>query len=361
LKQSDHKPVFGLLGIKIKRTHPEMMNTVLNSIYAQINASHQRFTPKLTLSTNAVNFESVLYKQSQKIVVQAENTGDYALSFGPRPIEGIKKPHGWLSYSPQHMSLGPGQRCSIELVVYFSEKHAKKVYQDPEYTKTILIISVMGGSDHFIEIACNLKPSCFGADLYDLSYIQDPVRFLPKPISAISKELESSSHSIPKELKRVLTFINEHHNKLCNLFIETGNKDAIRNIRDALDTGSDFPESCDVHSMCYILLEFLDSLQKPLVPLSILDPSVKMMNDKTPFHDASNHFISSMEGIYKVCFLFLTNQLAYLCQNNENLKPAELMKVLLDPLCQLTLQEVKVPEMDIANEDRRQFLGMFLL
>jgi phosphatidylinositol-bisphosphatase len=54
-----------------------------------------------------------------------------------------------------------------------------------------------------------------------------------------------------------------------DLFLETGNSDEMGTIREALDTGADFPAKLDPHSMPETLLRFLESLDMPVVPYQL--------------------------------------------------------------------------------------------
>ena len=45
------------------------------------------------------------------------------------------------------------------------------------------------------------------------------------------------------------------------LFYETGEDERINQIRKCLDNGEEFPPNTDPHSMCSVLLEFLESLE----------------------------------------------------------------------------------------------------
>mmetsp|Transcript_23207 Transcript_23207/g.29607 ORF Transcript_23207/g.29607 Transcript_23207/m.29607 type:complete len:189 (-) Transcript_23207:3-569(-) len=82
--------------------------------------------------------------------------------------------------------------------------------------------------------------------------------------------------SIPKELWRLVDYLHKHSLDTPNLFKEPGDGEQIDELVEMLDTGADLSNfRGNVHSVARCLVYFLESLEHPVVPVSVFNKSTE--------------------------------------------------------------------------------------
>ena len=91
------------------------------------------------------------------------------------------------------------------------------------------------------------------------------------------KELSAFSLPVPRELHRLLTFILREGKTKPNIFHSSGNLSLSRAIREKLDTGLPLnAHEDDVHTVAFVLMDFLSCLLTPVLPTHLLDEVVAL-------------------------------------------------------------------------------------
>jgi hypothetical protein len=91
---------------------------------------------------------------------------------------------------------------------------------------------------------------------------------------------------MPDELWRMTDFIMTHGQRCASLFLERGDENLCKEIRECLDTASEFDQhiisegEIGVLSMAETLLRFLDALPEAVVPAKVYDRAIKLGESK---------------------------------------------------------------------------------
>ena len=170
------------------------------------------------------------------------------------------------------------------------------------------MLRVEGLPDFYVSVTAVMERSCFGMSLEQLVCCTEPVRAYSYPSSSSSRSSSSAlpsalleiplssppSLAVPKELARLLNVLYGSENGNClkerGLFSTSGETDEViisgrpstvtgpdslaycgkvSAIRLSLDRGLSFPQACSVHSYVEVLLAFLSSLARPVIPTAV--------------------------------------------------------------------------------------------
>ncbi|CAG9322206.1 OCRL_2 [Blepharisma stoltei] len=362
ISQSDHVPVFGYFIVPVKISNQEAMNKLKDEVFKSVDEALHSPLPKLQISETLIQFTGMRYKVSQTKLLTVENKGYSIIPLEIRPNQQINTLKSWVSISPTFASVAPGQQFSFEITACFNEKQARKANAKQDYRSVMMILGIVGSSDYFIEVTCDFVGSCFGASCQDLIKIVGPIMGLK---SCIKNAATSSSMSIelPKELYRIIEFIKDKGLRVKGLFEDTGNLEVLAHIRDVLDTGKQFNKQTDVHSMCSILIEFLESLSEPILPTAILD-SACQMSESSQFALVKNHLFRSVDPIsarvLEYIASFLKNLLGH--RSFNGLSEESLAEYFLEPLTHAEeLQGKKNASIDTSADPEKRLTLLALL
>jgi phosphatidylinositol-bisphosphatase len=330
IQQSDHRPVFALFALQAKACDTEALRRAKVEVLRQIDTVHMQWQPQAQVSVTGVVIAGVGYKQPRTAELQIANAGQGLLEFKFREGLDGKIAHSWLGISPFKGAVAQGKTVTITLTAYITEKEARKAYYEPDYLSCVLVLSVLGGSDHFIDVRCEYLGSAFGSSCYDLVKVLGPVTDQQGKPQETSSEL-----AVPKELWRLLEFIVEKGASVPGLFSETGTPEGWMAVRRALDAHTEL--EADVYSACNVLLELLHSLSVPVLPLAILDCFCNLyVTEGGRNQELASSFILSLPPVAARCFVavaaFLRELLAH--KESNRLTTARLVGLFTDALTQ---------------------------
>ncbi|KAI8907876.1 Endonuclease/exonuclease/phosphatase [Gorgonomyces haynaldii] len=272
LTTSDHKPVYALFDLTIRKLDPVKLSKTSDEISRELDRFENDAIPDLVLNQTHLHFEETKFNTIQTKTVLLKNKGQVIGQFKFVPaVEGpLSKP--WCRPVPLQGALMPGESLSISISVLVDEKTVHKLNSGKEGLDDILVLHTVNGKDLFIPISGNFNNSSFGVPLVSLvrmlqpvrSYnqkdfllMQTPVTGTQNPVSAkeLSKAfeelnmnpvkfnpLQNQSLSIPKELWRLCDFIYRNCRDTDNIFAASGDPQISDYIRECLDTGIDFDE-----------------------------------------------------------------------------------------------------------------------
>ena len=361
--QSDHKPVFGSFEVPIRKKNQVLLSRVKKDIFQQIDALHHQSLPKMKVSENFISFKEVIYKKEQTKHISLQNEGNTVVKFS---VKNKKKGEirSWLIVTPLSGAIIPGEILDLQLKVFFSEHQARKANKNPEYLSFIMVLSAVGGSDHFVEINCDFK-SCFGNTCEDLVRVDMPLGLLPchvkNYIATSTTELV-----VPQALKILTEFILQNGSNSKGLFFETGEPQTISVIRQALDFQETLDcDTVDVYSVSAVLLEFLESLAEPIVSPELIDNSCKVLESTSSFQQAKFLLYENLEKVSLECFkavlAFLKSLLELRMLNGLN--EQVLAEYFTEPISHAEELQVKglySNSLGIQSSQRKYLLNLFL-
>lgn len=158
----------------------------------------------------------------------------------------------------------------------------------------------------------------------------------------------------------MINFIKKHGSREKGLFQETGSLEIKSHIRDVLDSGEPLRDDVDVCSMCIVLLEFLESLDEPLLLPDLVDSCCKDFQTSS-FAAARIHLFQNLDPISEACFRYLITFLRHLIDNglHNGLTAIFLSKVFIEPLTHMEDLEIKRIDDDLLDSQRKHLISMF--
>jgi len=215
----------------------------------------------------------------------------------------------WMTVSPTYGMLIPGEQAAkINVSITINNNTAQQLNSGGEILNEILVLRLENGRDYYITVKASYARSCFGMTLDELVLYKDPIRQVP--LDAIERaqmysddgpSKASNALCIPKELWRVVDAVYDKGLQHPDLFIAAGNPEEIKLIREALDTGSAFPQA-SVHSYVNCFLDFLSSLSVPVVT-SALFPAVEITSEN--IQSMSRKFLEDLPPINYNVFIYV--------------------------------------------------------
>lgn len=287
LDLSDHKPVHAFFDVQITHQVESKKTQVLREIMMQLDKWENENMPRVKLlqsdglqpSSGVVGFTHVRYGVQQTKTLVVENTGLVVAHFRFIPkLEEVTVCKPWLHVSPTFGMIPPREKLVIRLTTLVDDAIAHGLSSGEESLDDTMIMRIENGRDYFIVVSGQYDNSCFGTTLEQLITRTEPVRHVKVPTHGGSRSPNyptqqrgngGSAQKIPKELWRVVNDIYEHAMDDVDLFLEPGDQAEIVQLREALDTGHEFP----VHrgsSTAELLVSWLQSLRESVIPDEIL-------------------------------------------------------------------------------------------
>ncbi|KAG2947574.1 hypothetical protein PC129_g5361 [Phytophthora cactorum] len=317
LDLSDHKPVHALFDIQVKDQVESKKNDVIREIMMQLDKWENENMPKVrllqedstTTSSGVFSFSQLKYGVEQKKKVIIENTGLVVAHFRFIPkLEDVAICKSWLNVAPMFGMIPPREKMEISITALVDVSVAHGLTSGEETLDDTMILRVENGRDYFLVVSGQYANSCFGSSLEQLVSCSEPIRqakftaarspaasvfsvwvggatgvdakSLMSPQSSNgppSSTTPSDSQKVPKELWRMVNDIYENYMHEKNLFVEAGSKVEIVQLREALDTGSPFPQHSG-YSTAELLVRWLQALRQSVVPDEALAAAVASTN-----------------------------------------------------------------------------------
>ncbi|GMH70934.1 hypothetical protein TrRE_jg13140 [Triparma retinervis] len=329
LNISDHKPVMATFTCRIKNINTTKRADVYSEVMRSLDKRENQSLPKVDLDKVTIDFKSLYYDNKSMASITLTNTGTSNAHWRLVPkLEDEALCKEWVQVSPTFGLLVKGESCEINFSVQIDNETAMKLSNNDESLDDILILRLENGRDHYLTVSGKYARSCFGMGVRDLVLISEPVRDVPlDPKGRIDFEASHppASLSVPKELWRIVDAISEKGLHEKDLFLTPGFAAEVKQIRECLDTNSDFG-LFHIHSMAEVLVSFLASLSEPIVP-STLFPTLEI--DQGNIMPWSRRFLEELPPIHYNCFVYIISffREILLYSNSNNLSPAKLARV----------------------------------
>lgn len=287
LDLSDHKPVHAFFDVQITHQVESKKAQVLREIMMQLDKWENENMPRVKLlqsdglqpSSGVVGFTHVRYGVQQTKTLVVENTGLVVAHFRFIPkLEEVTVCKPWLHVSPTFGMIPPREKLVIRLTTLVDDSIAHGLSSGQEGLDDTMIMRIENGRDYFIVVSGQYDNSCFGTTLEQLITRTEPVRHIKVPTHGSSRSANHPSQQrvsggsvqkIPKELWRMVNDIYEHAMDDVDLFLEPGDQAEIVQLREALDTGHEFPAHRG-SSTAELLVSWLQSLRESVIPDDVL-------------------------------------------------------------------------------------------
>ncbi|KAK8799422.1 hypothetical protein WA158_002637 [Blastocystis sp. Blastoise] len=320
---SDHKPVYCLFKMKVKHHNKKQMKTIRNTIEKELNDVNSNDIPDITVSTESISFDNISYKVPQEQTIQITNNGSNIAYFNflAKAEDRYICKHMY-NITPSYGMILPGEHTDIKVECNIDIRSAQELNKGDLLLEDIVTLRVHGDNDYHIQIDGSYNISSFGQTLDNLVKMKLPIR---KCTNLVLTPVSPSYMNIPKEMWRMVDYLYKNGLYTKGLWIEKGEEDKIRTIREALDTGDAF-QGVDALSMADAFQDFLSSLYIPILPDIYTQKleGVKKVNMK-----AARAFVDTLPTIHRNSFIyiimFLRELLKYDQQND--LTPAFLSMV----------------------------------
>ncbi|OWZ13685.1 Multiple inositol polyphosphate phosphatase [Phytophthora megakarya] len=316
LDVSDHKPVHASFDVQVKYQVESKKNDCIREIMMQLDKWENENMPKVkllqedaTASNGVFSFSQLKFgvEQSKKVII--ENTGLVVAHFRFIPkLEDVAVCKSWLNVAPMFGMIPPRDKMEIRITAMVDSAVAHGLTGGEETLDDTMILRVENGRDYFLVMSGQYANSCFGSSLEQLVSCPEPIRkakftasrsqaasifsvwvggatgvdanslLSPQPTnSPPCLTTSTDSQKVPKELWRMVNDIYENYMQEKNLFVEAGSKVEIVQLREALDTGSAFPQHSG-YSTAELLVRWLQALRQSVVPDEALAAAVASAN-----------------------------------------------------------------------------------
>lgn len=362
---SDHKPVYALFQTIMHEEIPEKKKEVEKDIARERDALENEKLPMVNISSLDLKFKDVRFGIPKTKLVRVSNVGKGFAEFSfkgdsgkPFLQNGCGKPY--VTVEPDQGLIRPGQSVDITVTIeVMNTTGARAFTEDDEKLRDILILSLVNGREHFIELEGNYLKSCFGCSLMYLGFLDSPIRTTPA-FKLDSKQ--SPVLKLPKEAWRLVDALYNPpaHSKVQSglatpsLFVAAGDRDEIEKIRECLDIGDDFGD-WSPYSYAHVLIQFLENLCEPVFPGSLIESYKEDQYPTTWCRIAMTKLTPPQYHMFVYIVALLREVLAH--EKDNGLTPLKLITVFVP--CLMHTGEV-VPEVVNIYQKHLMILHHFL-
>mmetsp|Transcript_19923 Transcript_19923/g.39110 ORF Transcript_19923/g.39110 Transcript_19923/m.39110 type:complete len:883 (-) Transcript_19923:504-3152(-) len=348
MTMSDHKPVIALFDARVKEVVPSKRTVVFHEIARQLDRWENAERPQLQVEPQTIMFEGGLrYMERREETILLTNTCNVPVAWrftSNMEDKAICKP--WLRLDPDFGLIPPGERAEIRVVALVEHTTARALAAGADELDDILVLRLEGGRDHFICVSSSFAPTCFGVDLprlvrthHAFAASSDDIKLCRLEREArLGMALAAQPLRLPKELWWLCNFLwNFDLLKVSQIFVwsaRLATADNLRTVRRAIDAGHELvPEDEDgasitaghamAHAVAAIIIEFLQALPEPVVPVSLF-PRFDM--DSQSMDVWGRRFLDQLPPLNHNVFIYIITFLREVVKNQpyNDVQPTEL-------------------------------------
>lgn len=186
LRLSDHKPVYGIFDCKIETKNLAKYKKVQEETLKRMDKYENDNRPQISVDETEILFDEIRFNQSQIRQLTVVNNGHLSASFQFKKKESSNTIcENWILISEndkQEKKLNTGDKLLITIEILVNSKNVSAFMEkNIQLRKTnsnpldILVLDVECGSDIFISIFGEYKPSSFGLSLDTLMMLTEPI------------------------------------------------------------------------------------------------------------------------------------------------------------------------------------------
>lgn len=292
IRQSDHKPVYGVFHVKIKTRDHAKYKRVQEEVLKAVDKRENDNQPQIEVDKTIIDFGRVRFNEPSSSYFNVYNTCPLQVdfSFKEKDIDSICEPY--LQIDPREGSLLIDSARSIWLKMHADVRSIsgllRKIRTNDNFD--ILILHVKNGRDIFITVTGDYQPSCFGLSMETMCRTD---RALSDYSQSQIKELmnNNSPHyrvTMPREFFLLIDYLYKQGALQQGAFPSYESRNQLKAdfnaVRDWLDTWSQDPFPASVETAAQALLLLLD-----LPEQALLEPFVENLLNSASKQEAMNY------------------------------------------------------------------------
>ena len=313
---SDHKPVSALFNVEIRGVDKKKLDKVGQEVRGEIAEKQQEYngTPIVNVSPSIIRFEDLQFHEQMTKTLTITNASSIPVkvSFG-QPKNANMPLSPYLRICPISYMLLGNSSFETSLTIMVGLETIPLISKGQFVIELMLVLQVEGGIDQYIYVTGNYLPSSFGLSLEMLSNKTDSIRRLSTIELSRATRKSNTRPNIPKEIRLILEYLHSKALLTKDLFMTQGLKSEMRQIREALNTGTKLPQLRSVHSAADFLITFLMALEDPVIPCRNHAECTKAATD----FEQAKQIIESLPPVHRSTFQYLIAFLKELLKNSS--------------------------------------------
>lgn len=313
MMSSDHKPVFSIMGTRLKEYANEKKRDILSKIETELKQFEDpKASPCIELDTQVLEFGELKYLSTRTLSLTLTNTGSVNAFFrfllNPETKQISKR---FFSISRPFGMLLPSRSITIDITVTIDNENVIDLATGRDSLDDVITLRTDSDKGLFIRLSGKYLQSCFGQSLDALIRMKSAARdcdtvSLSAPIAM----------NVPKELWRMVDFIFNNCAYVTGMWSEPSGEYEKEQVRDALDEGVEFDDARPL-AMAECMIDWFASLAQPLIPEKCTNA---MEKGKIMDLETAKTFVSMLPSVNRNVFsyivLFLREMLKFSNSNN---------------------------------------------
>lgn len=308
---SDHKPVFSLFKIRVKKIDAEKEKKIYEGALKFADRLANERLPQAEIDQLFFTFDNVTFRDMQSQIFNIRNVGKdpFQYVFKEKDEKNKQVCEPWLTITPPTFRVMPDEQAAVTLTVFVDKFSLRKFNTTNNFMlDDILVLHLNHGKDFFLSVSATFKPTCFGRPLSTISTtIAPPSDLLIDLTPEDQSRPQSTSLSLPQmlgvptELYRLVDHILKFGLETPRLLEEPPSQDDFIRIRDSLEAGGSEVFQASVFSVIETLVLFLDTLPEPVVPRTLTEACLKNYEDWL----ACKKIVAEIPECHKAVFMFM--------------------------------------------------------
>ncbi|CAF0886229.1 unnamed protein product [Brachionus calyciflorus] len=215
---SDHKPVYALFNLQVKKIDEKKYQKLYENVLKESDRRINELMPHIELEKFDFNFGQCYFYDVKTKEMIVRNKGisrsNVDIIFYENLQEIACKPNTnqWVSFMPQHKErLEPNTEYKVELRTSFNYKMLPKLIKLKKLDD-FLIVRCLNGNDSFATITCEYKPTIIGFSLKGLSTLKDSFEDTDsKLLEDLENKIKNYEIKMDEEFKTNLTNTSNMH------------------------------------------------------------------------------------------------------------------------------------------------------
>lgn len=150
---SDHKPVFSLFHVNVKKRIDEKYQKLKEEISKELTKIENGMRPEISIKPNEINFGEIRFNQPVKKIITIENVGKVPAQYSFTTKPGTEHKVSWLAIDQPKGVITQFEKIDIELTVHVKSDSAGPLNLGIEsIPQTFIIVHLKGGGDSFVSL-----------------------------------------------------------------------------------------------------------------------------------------------------------------------------------------------------------------
>lgn len=150
---SDHKPVFTLFHVMVKKRIDDKYQKLKEEISKELTKIENGMRPEISINPNEINFGEIKYNQPIKKTVVIENIGKVPAQYSFSTKPGSDQKVSWLIIDQSTGVITQFEKIEIEITVHVKNDSASSLNLGTEtIQQTFIIVHLKNGGDSFVSI-----------------------------------------------------------------------------------------------------------------------------------------------------------------------------------------------------------------